>query len=113
MKRTITNLGLKRFENYLHFDEKSENTVKKYLRDVNLLREFTSNKEITKQVLLDFKVMLTLNDTGAFLWEKLSKGIKIEDLVAEFIQEYDVDIAVAREDIEEFLIKLKENNFIE
>ena len=65
------------------------------------------------QNIVDFKVMLTLNDTGAFLWEKLSKGIKIEDLVAEFIQEYDVDIAVAREDIEEFLIKLKENNFIE
>lgn len=46
------------FERYLYEEERSINTVKKYIRDVKLFFEFLQNRELCKQHLLDFKVKL-------------------------------------------------------
>ena len=51
--------------------------------------------------------MITLNDTGAFLFKKLKEDITVEELADEMIKEYDVDKATVINDINNFVEKLK------
>lgn len=52
---------------------------------------------------LDFNGLITLNETGAFLWKKLSEGCTYDELLAALLAEYEVDEATAREGIDAFL----------
>ena len=61
---------------------------------------------------LDLNMMITLNDTGRFLWEKLEVGAEADQLVAELLAEYDVDEATARAAVERFVAKLNDNGFL-
>ena len=45
---------------------------------------------------IDFNGMITLNDSGAFLWKELEQDCDIDDLTAALLREYDVDEATAR-----------------
>lgn len=65
------------------------------------------------QAMLDFNGMLTLNESGAFLWNALEKGVDQEALVRTLTTEYDVPENVAREDIAEFLAKLEKAGCME
>lgn len=58
---------------------------------------------------LDLSIMITLNDTGRFLWERLEKGAEVDELVAALLEEYDVDEATARAGVDAFVTKLEEN----
>ncbi|MBQ4154468.1 MAG: PqqD family protein [Clostridia bacterium] len=62
---------------------------------------------------VDFNGIMTLNDTGMFLWGLLEKGAQKEDLLKALLSEYDVDEATAKEDIEKFLTKLQEAGLVE
>lgn len=55
---------------------------------------------------LDFKGLIKLNETGAFLWEQLQNECTAEDLKAAMLAEYDVDAATAQADIEAFIASL-------
>ena len=57
-KRTITNSAIMAFEKYLKNDEKSENTVAKYLHDLYYFLNFTQGKAIDKAMMLDYKALL-------------------------------------------------------
>lgn len=57
-KRTITNSAIKAFEKHLKDDEKSENTVTKYLHDLYYFLNFTQGKPIEKAMMLDYKALL-------------------------------------------------------
>ena len=61
---------------------------------------------------LDLNMMITLNDTGAFLWEKLQGDTDEAALVAALLGEYDVEKAVAQESVTAFVKKLNENGFL-
>ena len=61
---------------------------------------------------LDLNMMITLNDTGKFLWQKLEVGAEMDELVAGLLAEYDVDEATARAGVERFVAKLNENGFL-
>lgn len=61
---------------------------------------------------LDLNMMITLNDTGKFLWQKLEEGAEMDELVAGLLAEYDVDEATARPAVERFVAKLNENGFL-
>ena len=61
MKRIITNYMLLEFRRFLLLDEKSENTISKYLRDVNSFERFMCGKEIDKGGVLKFKGYLAQN----------------------------------------------------
>ena len=47
--------------------------------------------------IVDFSAMITINDTGAFLWEKLQSDITTDELASALQAEYDVDIETAKE----------------
>ena len=61
---------------------------------------------------LDLNMMITLNDTGKFLWQKLETGAEVDELVAGLLAEYDVDETTARIGVERFVAKLNENGFL-
>ena len=62
--------------------------------------------------LVDFSAMITVNETGSFLWEHLKNETTLELLAEELTKEYDIDLATAMADTEEFIKILKENNVI-
>ncbi len=61
MDRIITNSMIGDFESYLRSDEKSNNSIEKYLRDVRLLAMFAETREISKAVVMEFKALLAQN----------------------------------------------------
>lgn len=62
---------------------------------------------------LNLNMMITLNDTGRFLWERLTDGADKEELVEALLGAYDVDEATAKGSVEKFIGKLEENGFLE
>jgi hypothetical protein len=61
---------------------------------------------------LDLNMMITLNDTGAFLWQKLQSDVDADELVQALLSEYDVDADTARTAVSEFLAKLNDHGFL-
>ena len=61
MERIITNSMIGDFESYLRSDEKSDNTIEKYLRDVRAFTVFAGAREISKPVIMEFKASLMEN----------------------------------------------------
>ncbi len=58
---------------------------------------------------LDFNGIINLNDTAAFLWERLEQGATEEQLTAAILEQYtDVDEATARQSVAEFINTLRE-----
>ena len=55
---------------------------------------------------LDFKGLIKLNETGAFLWEQLQEDRTEEQLQEAMLAEYDVDVATAQADIQVFIDSL-------
>ena len=56
----------------------------------------------------DVEGVLTLNDSGALLWQALADGCEVEDLVRVLTKEYEIDVKSAAEDIDAFIAKLRQ-----
>ena len=57
--------------------------------------------------------ILSLNETGAFLWNILKEGAEPDELAAHLVEEYEVDEATARKDVEILLSRLREKGLVE
>lgn len=53
-----------------------------------------------------FPGMITLNETGKFLWDALETEQTLDSLIERLLEQYQVEQAQAREDVEAFLKKL-------
>ena len=62
---------------------------------------------------LKLNMMITLNGTAAFLWERLVEGTGEETLVKALLDVYDVDEERARQSVMKFVEKLRKNEFLE
>ena len=62
---------------------------------------------------LNLSMMITLNETGAFLWKQLENENDEAGLVAALLAEYDVDEATAKNAVDGFVAKLNKNDFLE
>lgn len=60
----------------------------------------------------NFDMMITLNDTGKFLWERLTVGAEEAELVNALLAEYDVTEELAAQSVSAFVARLKELNFL-
>ncbi len=60
----------------------------------------------------NFDMMITLNDTGRFLWERLTVGAEKEELIKALLAEYDVTEDVAAKSVDAFVARLKELDFL-
>ena len=61
---------------------------------------------------LDTEVYYTLNGTGIRMWQVLTTAASIDEAVQTLQQEYEVDEATLRQDVEEFIAKLKDLKMI-
>ena len=62
---------------------------------------------------LDFNGIINLNETGAFLFEKLQNGCEKADLLKAMLDEYEVSEQKASADIDSFIKKLEEADVLE
>lgn len=83
------------------------------IKEGYLLSEVAGNHVVIPVGNVSFNGMLNLNETGVLIWKKLEQGCTKDDLVAAFLEEYDVSEERAREDIELFVGKLKEAGVID
>ena len=60
----------------------------------------------------DMDMMITLNDTGRFLWEYLQKDTDEDALVEALLGEYEVTREAAVEAVSAFVARLKELDFL-
>lgn len=63
--------------------------------------------------LMEFTGMLQLNESGAFLWNCMKEETSKERLVDALLEEYEVEEALAKETVEEFVLKLQKENLID
>ena len=64
--------------------------------------------------IVDFAVAVSLNESGAYLWELLQEETEEANLVESMLTEFEgVDEATAKADVSEFLTLLRENGFLE
>lgn len=61
---------------------------------------------------LDLNMMITLNETGAFLWGHLQEETDEAALVRALLAEYDVTPEIAAKAVAAFVEKLKKNDFL-
>ncbi|MCI7182330.1 MAG: PqqD family protein [Schaedlerella sp.] len=59
---------------------------------------------------LEFQGIMTLNESGLFLWRMLQEECTEEKLVLALTEEYEVDIPTAQADVKKFLFQLQQNN---
>jgi len=62
---------------------------------------------------VDFTGVITLNSTGAFLWESISGGITEDELEKKLIAVYGIDADTAHGDIRDFLNVLEDNDLLD
>lgn len=60
----------------------------------------------------NFDMMITLNDTGKFLWERLESETDEAALVQALLGEYDVTEERAAKSVAAFVARLKELDFL-
>lgn len=62
--------------------------------------------------LVDFSAMITLNETGAFLWKLLADDVSVHELADAMCKEYDISKEEALADVKEFTDTLIEKKVL-
>lgn len=57
--------------------------------------------------------LISLNESGALLWQKLQQECTEKDLVEVMLEEYEVDEETAKAGIRQFLEKMRKENLLE
>lgn len=78
------------------------------IKDGFILREIAGNFIVIAigNAVKDFNGVITLNETGAFLWKQLEKGATKEQLLEALLNEYEVTQEIALQHIDKFIEKL-------
>lgn len=79
------------------------------IKDGFILREVAGTFVVVAvgNAVKEFNAVITLNETGAFLWKALEKGATEEELLQAILAEYDVPEEIAKADISAVVTKLK------
>ena len=83
------------------------------IKDGFLLRQVAGQTVVLPtEADIDLNMMITLNDTGAFLWERLQQETDEAALTAALLSEYDVDEATAKSAVAAFVKKLGDHGLL-
>lgn len=63
--------------------------------------------------IVDFRIMLTLNETGAWIWKELEKGVSLQELTESFAENNGIEISVAENDVKDFILQLENRELLE
>ena len=85
------------------------------IREGFLLRNVAGNNVVVPigQATLDFNGMMSLNETGAFIFSKMLDGTTKEQLIEDLISEYEVEREIAQEDVDDFIKKVEGEGLLE
>ena len=85
------------------------------IKDSFVLRNIAGNYVVVPigKENIDFNGMMSLNETGAFLFEKLQNGIEEDALVQALTDTYEVSEEQAQQDIRNFIQKAQEEDLFE
>lgn len=85
------------------------------IKDGFLLREIADCHIVVPvgSRVIDFKGLMTLNNSGYFIWNQLIKECTYKLLLESMLQEYEVDMDTAKKDLDEFLDKARESGVLE
>ena len=84
------------------------------LKDGFLLREIAGRIVVLPvEDSMNLNLMISLNSTGRFLWERLKTGASAQELKEALMETYDVSEELAQSDVDAFIEKLSENGFLE
>ena len=85
------------------------------IKDNFILREIAGSYVVVPvgDLSLDFSGVITLNETGAFLFERLQKGAEREELLQALLEEYNVTPEKAAADLDIFLKKVSDADVLE
>lgn len=62
----------------------------------------------------EFKGMITLNETGKFIWKALEKETTVEEIVSSMLSVYECDDkALVENDVKAFIAKLEGDGILE
>lgn len=80
-----------------------------------LLRNVAGNNVVVPvgQATLDFNGMMSLNDTGAFIFGKMIEGISRDELIKSVMDEYEIDEQIATTDVDNFIKKIEGEDLFE
>lgn len=80
-----------------------------------ILRNVAGNNVVVPigQNSVDFNGMISLNDTGAFLFEKMLKEISREELIKAVVEEYEIEEELAAKDVDDFITKVEGEGLFE
>ncbi len=97
----------------MYSDYREKKNIMKIDRNF-VLREIAGEYIIipTGKTALEFNGLITVNEIGMELWKMLQNEVTFDDLLNGIMEEYDVDEEVAKEDIQDFLEKLKEGGIL-
>ena len=102
--KEITSKDIKGFEAFLYNREKSENTTKKYLRDVRFFIKYTGSKCISKADVLEYKRIICENYSPKSVNSMLSSL----NAFFEFLNRYDLKVKTLKIQRQIFADKAKE-----
>lgn len=73
------------------------------IKDGYILKSVAGSNVIVPVCDPNFKAIMTVNDTGAFLFEQLKEDISISDLATALASEYEIDETIAKQDTAYFV----------
>lgn len=77
------------------------------IKDCFVLKNIAGvNTVISTSLKTTFEGMITLNDTGVFMWKLLEKGSSLDELTEKIVEEYGIDKPTAQKDVQAFVEKL-------
>lgn len=60
-----------------------------------------------------FHGMVKLNDTGAFIWNGIEKGLDEAEIAGQLAASYDVEVGQALKDVESFIARMRDAGLVE
>ena len=62
---------------------------------------------------LSFNGMITLNETGAFIWKAIESGDDVDAIAAKLVETYGIDLETALNDTKKFIEKMNGADILE
>ena len=93
------------FKSYLYRQEKSENTIRKYLADLIKLKEYSQGKEITKELMIGYKEHLR---TQGYQISSINSYLVAANRFFEYMEWFDVKVKTYKLQKKTYLSEEKE-----
>lgn len=77
------------------------------IKEGYILRQVAGSNIVVPVGKLDFDGVITLNDTGVFIWKELTSGCTKDELIKKITAEYDITEEIASKDADLFIQKLR------